>query len=151
MLSDNVKKFTTENHQGVLTCFRRNGMPQMSIVTCGPYRECVALTTTARRAKLLNLQRNPRCSLMVSQEDWRGYVVLEGHAELLAPGISDAAELREALRDVYRAASATEHPNWGGSEADWWDQGRPPEKLVLNPFSGTWAGSRPQPLGPGGS
>ncbi len=112
MLSDNVKKFTTENHQGVLTCFRRNGMPQMSIVTCGAYRDGVAFTTTADRAKLLNLQRDARCSLMVSKRDWWGYLVLEGRATILSPENTAADELRQALRDVYRAATNEEHSNW---------------------------------------
>ena len=111
-LSDNVKKFTTENHQGVLTCFRRNGMPQLSIVTCGVYGDGVAFTTTFDRAKLLNLKRDPRCSLMVSKRDWWGYVVLEGRATILSPESTDADELREALRGVYRAATNDEHSNW---------------------------------------
>jgi hypothetical protein len=61
---------------------------------------------------LLNLKRNPRCSLLISQEDWWGYVVLEGHAEVLSADNTDAEEFRMALRDAYRAASGTEHPNW---------------------------------------
>ncbi|NQW22908.1 MAG: PPOX class F420-dependent oxidoreductase [SAR202 cluster bacterium] len=112
MLPDNVVQFATENHQGVLTCFRKNGMPQMSIVTCGAYRDGVAFTTTADRAKLLNLKRDSRCSLMVSKRDWWGYVVLEGKATILSPGSTDADELRLALRDVYRAATNEEHNNW---------------------------------------
>jgi len=112
MLSDNVKKFTTENHQGVLTCFRRNGMPQMSIVTCGAYRDGVAFTTTADRAKLINLKRDSKCALMVSKEDWRAYVVLEGRATIISPETNGADELREALRGVYRAATNEDHPNW---------------------------------------
>ena len=112
MLPDNVRSFATENHQGVLSCFRRNGMPQMSVVTCGAYRDGVAFSTTAGRAKLLNLQRNTRCSLMVSQQDWRSYVVLEGKATILSPNNPSADELRDALRDVYRVATDTDHPNW---------------------------------------
>ncbi len=112
MLPENLRAFVAETRRGVLTTFRRSGGAQMSIVTCGPYREGVAFTTTANRAKLLNLRRNPRCSLLVSQEDWRGYVVLEGRAELLSPGTTDPAELRDALRDVYRTASGTEHSDW---------------------------------------
>ena len=112
MLSDNVKKFTTENHQGVLTCYRRNGMPQMSIVTCGAYRDGVAFTTTADRAKLIILKRDPRCALMVSKRDWWGYVVLEGQATVLSSDNTGADELREALRGVYRAATNEEHSNW---------------------------------------
>jgi PPOX class probable F420-dependent enzyme len=84
----------------------------MSIVSCGLYRNGIAFTTTADRAKLLNLKRNSRCSLLVSQEDWRGYVVLEGHAQVLSADNTDPEEFRLALRDVYRAASGTEHPNW---------------------------------------
>jgi PPOX class probable F420-dependent enzyme len=112
MLSDNVKKFTTENHQGVLTCFRRNGMPQMSIVTCGAYRDGVAFTTTADRAKLIILKRDPRCALMVSHREWRPFVVLEGRATVLSAETTGVEELREALRGVYRAATNEEHPNW---------------------------------------
>ena len=111
MLSDNVKKFTTENHQGVLTCFRKNGMPQMSIVTCGAYRDGVGFTTTADRAKLIILKREPKCALMVSKQDWWGYVVLEGKATILSPENTGAEELREALRGVYRAATNQDHPN----------------------------------------
>ncbi|MCI0900204.1 MAG: PPOX class F420-dependent oxidoreductase [Chloroflexi bacterium] len=112
MLPNNVKEFATENHQGVLTCFRRNGMPQMSIVTCGAYRDGVAFSTTADRAKLLNLQRDSRCSLMISKQDWWGYVVLEGRATILSQENTAADDLRDALRDVYRAATNQDHPNW---------------------------------------
>jgi len=112
MLPDNVKSFATANHQGVITCFRRNGMPQVSIVTCGAYGDGVAFSTTADRAKLLNLQRDPRCSLMISQPDWRGYVVLEGRATILSASNTGADELRDALRGVYQAATGQDHPNW---------------------------------------
>ncbi len=139
MLSESLRAFVAETRRGVLTTFRRSGSAQMSIVTCGPYREGVVFTTTARRAKLLNLRRDPRCSLMVSQEDWRGYVVLEGHAELLSPGNTDAAELREALRDVYRAASATEHPDWQEFDADMVEQRRSAVIVIPEHIYGTWA------------
>ena len=112
MLSDEVKAFVSQHHRGVLTTFRRNGAAQMSIVSCGLFRDDVAFTTTADRAKLGNLKRAPRCSLLVSQSDWWGYVVLEGQAVLLSPENTDAEELRLALRDVYRAAGGGEHPDW---------------------------------------
>ncbi|MCH8310968.1 MAG: PPOX class F420-dependent oxidoreductase [Chloroflexi bacterium] len=113
MLSDKVKKFLSENHQAVLTTFRRDGGAQMSIITVGAYRDGAAFTTTDDRAKLRNLRRNPRCSLLVSHDNWRPYVVLEGQAQVLAADNTDAEELKHALRDVYRAASGgKEHPNW---------------------------------------
>lgn len=137
MLSDNVKKIATENHQGVLTCFRGNGMPQVSIVPCGAFRDGMALTTTADRAKLLNLKRDPRCSLMVAQRDWRGYVVLEGRATILSPDNTPADELRDALRDVYRAATNGDHPNWEEYDQAMVDDRRPAVIVVPGHVYGT--------------
>ena len=65
MLDDNLRNFVAENRRGVLTTFRRDGSAQMSIITCGPLQDGVAFTTTEDRAKLKNLRRNPRCSLLV--------------------------------------------------------------------------------------
>ena len=112
MLSEKVRAFLRENNRGVLTTFRKSKAAQMSIVSCGLYRDGAAFTTTADRAKLINLKRNPKCSLLVSQPNWWGYVVLEGRAELLSPGVTDQEELRLRLRDAYRAAGGGEHPDW---------------------------------------
>ena len=117
MLPDNLREFCTNNHQGVLTAFRRNGAAQMSIVTCGAYADGVAFTTTEDRAKLHNLRRNPDCSLLISADEWRPFVVLEGQARILSPGVTSAEELRMALRDVYRAAAGEEHSNWDEYDA----------------------------------
>ena len=112
MLPEAITEFVSENHQAVLTTFRRNGSAQMSIVTVGAYGGGVGFTTTEDRAKLHNLRRNPRCSLLISKPDWWGYVVLEGRARLLRRGVDDDNELRDALRGIYRAASGQEHPDW---------------------------------------
>ncbi len=112
MLDDNLKKIVADNRRGVLTTFRRDGSAQMSIITCGPLEDGVAFSTTADRAKLRNLKRNPRCSLLVAREDWSAYIVLQGFARLLSPDNTDANQLRLALRDVFRTAAAMEHPNW---------------------------------------
>ena len=84
----------------------------MSLVSCGVYQDGAAFTTTHGRAKLANLKRNPNCSLLVSQQDWWGYVVLEGQARIIDHDNTDKNGLRQALREVYRAASGQEHPNW---------------------------------------
>ena len=112
MLLDRVSEFLSQARHGVLTTFRRDGAAQMSIVSCGPYRDGVAFTTTNDRAKLLNLRRNPHCSLLISQEDWWGYVVLEGQAKILSAQSTAPEELRQVLREVYRTVSRSEHPNW---------------------------------------
>ncbi len=111
-LDQKTLKFMAENHNAVLSTYRRDGATQMSIVTTGPYKDGVAFSTTENRAKLRNLERNPRCSLLVAQDNWWGYVVLEGVAEIISLKTTGAHELRDAMRDVYRAAAGKEHPNW---------------------------------------
>ena len=111
MLADNVEEFISANHKAVLTTYRRNGNAQMSIIVVGAYRGGAAFTTTSDRAKLLNLKRDPRCALLVSQDSWWGFLVLEGRAEIVSPENTDADGIRQTLRGVYRSISG-EHPDW---------------------------------------
>ncbi len=111
-LDPDVREFAAENHKAVLSTFRRDGATQMSIVTTGPYKDGVAFSTTMDRAKLRNLERDARCSLLVSKDNWWGYLVLEGRAEIISSKTAGPDELRDAMRDVYRAAAGKEHPDW---------------------------------------
>ena len=89
MLSDMARGFLEKNEMGVFTTFRRDGGAQMSVVTCGLYGNGMAFTADRHRAKMLNVKRNPKCSLLISQRDWWGYVVLEGHAEIIGEDNTD--------------------------------------------------------------
>ena len=137
MTSDTVIEFLSQTSRGVLTTFRRDGAAQMSIVSCGPFRDGVAFTTTADRAKLINLHRNPKCSLLISQEDWWGYVVLGGRAEILSPSNTGAAELSTVLRDVYRTVSRVEHPDWEEYDQAMRDQRRSAVVVIPERVYGT--------------
>ena len=125
MLSAPVRDFLAKNHDGVLTTFRKNGAVQMSIVTCGLYGDGVAFTTAPSPAKLANLRRDPRCSILVSQHNWWGYVVLQGTARICSPENTDPDELRQILRDVYQAASGQTHPDWDEYDRVMVAEGRP--------------------------
>ena len=124
MLTNGQREFLTNHHNGALTTFRRNGAAQMSIVTCGLHGDGVAFTTTADRAKLRNLRRNSRCTILVGTDDWRNFVVLEGEARLVGVDNSTPEEYRETLRDVYRTAAGQEHPNWPEYDQAMVDDGR---------------------------
>ena len=112
MTFDDILPFLNANHNGVVVTFRRSGSAQMSIVTCGLIQQGVAFSTLQGSAKYANLRRDPRCSLLVSAPNWRRYLVLEGEATVLSSQHTDPEELRLTLREVYRAASGSEHPNW---------------------------------------
>ena len=111
-MTQNVEQFLSQNHNAVVTTFRRSGAAQLSIVTVGAYGGGAAFTTTEDRAKLANLRRDSRCSLLVSADDWRSYLVLEGRAEILAADNTESDTLRDALRAVYVAAAGKQHPDW---------------------------------------
>ena len=112
MTYDEALPFLEANHQGVFSTFRRSGAAQLSIVTCGPYGGGVSFTTTADRAKLANVLRDPRCSILVSKANWSGYLVVEGRADVRWSDRTGPEELRVALREVYRACAGKEHPDW---------------------------------------
>ena len=111
MIPDNTKDFIAKNNKAVLSTFRKDGNAQLSIVVVGPHDDGAAFTTTTDRAKLINLKRDPRCSLLVSHDSWWGYLVLEGKARIMSSDNTNADVLRLALRDVYTSISG-EHPNW---------------------------------------
>ena len=111
MLPDNIRGFISSNEKAVLSTFRRSGAAQLSIVSVGPYGNGAAFTAIEDRAKLANLRREPRCSLLVSQDSWSGFVVLEGTARIMSAANTEPEELRQAFRDVYRSISG-EHPDW---------------------------------------
>ena len=124
MLTDAQRDFLGRYHNGALTTFRSSGAAQMSIVTCGIYGDGVAFTTTGDRAKLRNLRRNPRCTILVGTDDWRNFVVLEGAARLVGMDTAGPDEYRETLRQVYRTAAGREHPNWAEYDQAMRDDGR---------------------------
>ena len=111
MLPSNIRDFISGNDKAVLSTFRRSGAAQLSIVVVGNYGDGAAFTTTEDRAKLANLRRDPRCSLLISQDSWWGFVVLEGTARVMSADNTEPEELRQAFREVYRSISG-EHPDW---------------------------------------
>ena len=111
MLNEQARGFIAEHHKAVLSTFRKNGMAQLSVIVVGPFEDGAAFTTTAERAKLPNLRRDPRCSLLVSQDSWWGFLVLEGKARVMSSDNTEPETLKMALRDIYRSI-AGEHPNW---------------------------------------
>jgi PPOX class probable F420-dependent enzyme len=112
-LSPQIEQFLHDNPQGVLTSFRRNGMPQLSIVTVYPRDGGVGISITENRMKFKNLLRDPRCSVLVSHVDWwSGFLVFEGTAELTHSGNTDPEALRLARRHVFSATTRRRSADW---------------------------------------
>ena len=107
-----LNDFLSVHHDAVLSTLRSSGDIQLSIVTVGPVENGAAFTTTEERAKLINLKRNPKCSLLISTNNWSPYVVLQGEAKIYTIKNTPEHELASILRKIYKNASGKEHPNW---------------------------------------
>jgi PPOX class probable F420-dependent enzyme len=99
-------------HQSVLTTLRRDGKPQLSNVLHTVDADgVIRVSTTADRAKYLNLRREPWAALKVDGESFWSYAVIEADASFseVAADPEDAAV--EELVEYFRAING-EHPDW---------------------------------------
>jgi PPOX class probable F420-dependent enzyme len=110
---DDIRPFLQRHHRGVITTHQPNGAAHASIVVCGAYQEHAAFVIVrGNSVKARNLRRDPRCTVLAVSADWRGWVTVEGQAQLFDYGNTDAEVLRIMLREVYRACGDKEHPDW---------------------------------------
>ena len=104
---DAARAFLREHHRGVLATFRRDGRPQMSVVSVGVDGDGRAIVSSREAAyKVRNLRRDPRISVCVTADDFSKWIQIDGTASILS--LPDAME---PLVDYYRSISG-EHPDW---------------------------------------
>ena len=109
----NAVSFLEANHRAVVSTHGPVGGIQNSIVVAGPFQGKMGFVSVqGNTAKVRNLRRNPQCSVLTVDSDWRSYVIVEGQATLFDSGNTDAEELRLLRRAVYSASGGGEHPNW---------------------------------------
>jgi len=97
--------------RGVLVTLKRDGRPQLSTVDYWATGGTIRVSTTAGRAKVANLRRDPRASFYVGTDGGAAYAVAEGQATL-SPVAADRADATvEELIELYRGVQG-EHPDW---------------------------------------
>lgn len=100
------------NHQSILVALRSDGRPQLSNVLHAVDDEgVVRVSTTADRAKYVNLRRTPWAALHVNGETFWGYAVLEGDVTLSEVAATPDDATVEELVALYRALQG-EHEDW---------------------------------------
>ena len=102
---------------GALAALKRDGRPQLSMVNFAldrsdPTAPSVRVSVVDGRAKVANLLRDPRASLMVTSSDGWSYAVLEGEAELSPVAAAEDDPVVEELVELYRTIRAEDHPDW---------------------------------------
>ena len=109
---DDIQPFLEANHRGVVTTFRKSGAAQMSILLSELYQGAVIFVVMGNTAKLANLRRDPRCTVLAVNPDWSEYAVVDGTAEIHSWDNTDPEQLRILLRDAYRVCGGGEHSDW---------------------------------------
>ena len=108
---DDALKFAAARRNGVLVTQKRDGRPQLSNIAHAVIDGVIKISITADRAKYANLVRNPQASLYVSRDDFWGYVVIEGDADLSEVAASPDDAGVDELVELYRSIGG-EHPDW---------------------------------------
>ena len=116
-LDPSLLSLAAEHHLGSLAALKRDGRPQLSVVNYafdptdqdGPL---VRVSVVDGRAKVANLRRDPRASLLVTSGDGWSYAVLEGDAELSPVARSEDDATVDELVELYRTIRGEDHPDW---------------------------------------
>jgi PPOX class probable F420-dependent enzyme len=139
---DALLDFVRDRHHVVLVTHKRDGSPQLSPVTAGVDGEGrVVVATYPERAKVHNLRRDPRTSLLVLSDDWDGaWVQCDGTAEVL-----DVPEAVEPLVEYFRVI-AGEHDDWDEYRQAMVDQGKCLLRVTLDAWGPIATGGFPPRL-----
>jgi PPOX class probable F420-dependent enzyme len=102
---------------GALAALKRNGRPQLSMVNfaldqADPDEPAVRVSVVDGRAKVANLLRDPRGSLMVTSSDGWSYAVLEGDVTFSPVAAATDDETVDELVELFRTIRGEDHSDW---------------------------------------
>jgi PPOX class probable F420-dependent enzyme len=102
---------------GALAALKRDGRPQLSMVNYAldltdAAAPSVRVSVVDGRAKVRNLQRDPRGSLLVTSPDGWSYAVLEGDVEFSPVAAARDDPVVEELVELFRTIRGEEHSDW---------------------------------------
>jgi PPOX class probable F420-dependent enzyme len=134
-----------ERRDGILVTRRADDGVQASPVTFAVDGEGrVVVSTYPERAKVANLRRDPRTSLLALGASFGdSWVQVDGTAEVI-----DSPESVEPLVDYYRAA-AGEHPDWDEYREAMVKQGKSIVRITIERWSPVATGGFPARLAEG--
>ena len=115
--------WAAERRLGVLITIRSDGRPQSSDIVYYVDTEVFCISLTVGRAKTVNLRRDPRAVLHISDEKAWSYVSLDGTVELSPPTAAPGDATSDALVDYYERM-AGQHPDWNEYRQAMIDEGR---------------------------
>ena len=105
-------QWAADRKLAVLITIRADGRPQSSDIVYALDDGVFVISVTAGRAKTVNLRRDPRAVLHLSDEGQWSYVSLDGTVELSPATTSPGDATSDALVDYYERVAGGPHPDW---------------------------------------
>jgi PPOX class probable F420-dependent enzyme len=96
----------------VLITIRGDGRPQSSDISYQVDGDTFVISVTADRAKTVNMMRDPRVVLHITEPGEWSYLSFDGVAELMSPAADPADATVDALVTYYEAVAGAPHPDW---------------------------------------
>lgn len=124
--ADEFAELMAGRNRWVLATTRRDGRPQMSLVTGGMTPDGTLLVSTyPTRVKAHNVRRNPNVSVLAMGEEFNdAWIQIDGTATVV-----DMPEAADDLVEYYRCISG-EHPDWDEYRKAMTDQGKSVIRIV---------------------
>jgi PPOX class probable F420-dependent enzyme len=113
-LPTDLAAILTGSNLGTLATIRRDGRPQLSNVNYhfDVDRALIRISLTEGRAKVANMRRDNRATLLVNAVGGWHFAVADATVELSAVAESRDDATVEELIEVYRLIRGEEHPDW---------------------------------------
>lgn len=114
---------STRKHATLIT-IRRDGRPQSSDIVYGVEDGVFLISVTDDRAKTINMRRDPRVVLHVSEPASWSYLSLDGTVELTDVTVRPEDATNDALVSYFENVAGKAHPDWDEYRQAMIDQGR---------------------------
>ncbi len=123
--ADALAAHVAGKHRWVLATQRRDGRPQLSLVSGGMLADGrLAISSYPSRAKTANARRHGDVSVLVMGAEFNdAWVQIDGDAQVLDTAGDDTTAALDAFVEYYRSISG-EHPDWDEYRQAMVDQGK---------------------------
>lgn len=108
----------------VLITLRKDGRAQSSDIVYAIEDGTFLISVTNDRAKTVNMRRDPRVVLHITDPASWSYAAFDGVVELSPPTTAVDDETSDALVEYFEAVSGEAHPDWAEYRQAMVDEGR---------------------------
>jgi len=109
---DHALEWAGRRSDAVLITIRRDGRPQSSDITYDLGDGVFVISVTADRAKTINMARDPRVVLHLTDRASWSYISFDGEVTLSAVTTDPGDAASDALVEYYKCVTGKDHPDW---------------------------------------